>query len=30
MDDRPVVWGPRNVRHVERDHPERGIVRAEV
>jgi len=30
MDDRPVVWDATNVRHLERDHPERGIVRAEV
>ena len=30
MDSRPVVWDATNVRHVERDHPERGISRAEV
>jgi hypothetical protein len=30
MDNRPVVWDPSNVRHLERDHPERGIARAEV
>jgi len=30
MDDRPVDWDPTNVRHLERDHPERGLVRAEV
>jgi len=30
MDNRPVAWDARNVRHLERDHPERGIVRAEV
>ncbi len=30
MDSRPVVWDATNVRHLERDHPERGIVRAEV
>lgn len=30
MDSRPVVWDASNVRHIERDHPERGIVRAEV
>jgi len=30
MDDRPVVWDATNVRHLERDHPERGTVRAEV
>lgn len=30
MDNRPVVWDATNVRHVERDHPERGIKRAEV
>jgi len=30
MDSGPVVWDATNVRHLERDHPERGIVRAEV
>jgi uncharacterized DUF497 family protein len=30
MDSRPVVWDATNVRHLERDHPERGITRAEV
>ena len=30
MDSRPVVWDATNVRHIERDHPERGIIRAEV
>lgn len=30
MDHRRVVWDPSNVRHIERDHPERGIVRTEV
>lgn len=30
MDDRPVVWEASNTRHVERDHPERRIVRTEV
>lgn len=30
MDSRSVVWDTSNVRHIERDHPERGIVRAEV
>lgn len=30
MDSRPVVWDATNLRHWERDHPERGIVRAEV
>ena len=30
MDSRPVVWDVTNVRHLERDHPERRIVRAEV
>ena len=30
MDSRPVVWDATNVRHLERDHPERGNVRAEV
>lgn len=30
VDDRPVVWDAANTRHIERDHPERGIVRVEV
>ena len=30
MDNRPVAWDATNVRHLDRDHPERGIVRAEV
>jgi len=30
MDSRPVVWDATNVRHLERDHPERGISRTEV
>lgn len=30
MDGRPVVWDATNVRHLERDHLERGIRRAEV
>jgi hypothetical protein len=30
MDSRPVVWDATNVRHLERDHPERGITQAEV
>jgi len=30
MDNRPVVWDASNVRHLERDHPERGISRGEV
>ena len=30
MDNRPLVWDNANARHLERDHPERGIVRAEV
>jgi hypothetical protein len=30
MDSRPVVWDASNTRHIERDHPERSIVRAEV
>jgi hypothetical protein len=30
MDSRPVVWDTTNVRHLERDHPERGITRVEV
>ena len=25
-----MVWDATNIRHLERDHPERGIVRAEV
>lgn len=29
MDSRPVVWDASNTRHIERDHPERGIVRGE-
>jgi len=30
MDSRRVVWDATNVRHLEKGHPERGIVRAEV
>lgn len=30
MDNRQVVWDATNVRHLERNHPERGIVRTEV
>lgn len=30
VDSRPVVWDASNVRHLDRDHPERGIVRTEV
>ena len=30
MDSRPVVWDVTNVRHIERDYPERRISRAEV
>lgn len=30
MDSRPVVWDATNVRHLEQDHRERGILRAEV
>lgn len=30
MDNRPVVWDANNVRHLEGDHPERGITRKEV
>ena len=30
MDSRRVVWDATNTRHLEKDHPERGIVRAEV
>lgn len=30
MDSRPVVWDVSNVRHIERDHPERRILQAEV
>jgi uncharacterized DUF497 family protein len=29
MDSRPVIWDAANVRHLERDHPERGTSRAE-
>lgn len=30
MDSRPVVWDTTNTRHLEEDHPERGITRVEV
>lgn len=30
MDDRKVVWDATNIRHLERDHPERNVTRAEV
>ncbi len=30
MDSRPVVWDAVNVRHIERDHPERAIFQSEV
>lgn len=30
MDSRPVVWDATNVRHIERDHPERSITRTDV
>jgi hypothetical protein len=30
MDSRPVVWDATNTRHLEKDHPERAIVRTEV
>jgi hypothetical protein len=30
MDDRPVVWDASNLRHIERDHPERGVAQSEV
>lgn len=30
MDSRPVVWDASNARHIEVDHPERGLVQAEV
>ena len=30
MDNRGVAWDASNVRHLERDHPERGINRREV
>ena len=30
MDNRPVVWDASDLRHLERDHPERGIGREEV
>lgn len=29
MDSRPVVWDASNFRHVEKDHPERGILHTE-
>jgi uncharacterized DUF497 family protein len=30
LDQRPAVWLASNVKHIERDHPERGVKRAEV
>ena len=30
MDNRRLVWDATNTRHLEKDHPERAIVRAEV
>lgn len=30
MDDRPVIWDRANRKHLEDDHPERGITVAEV
>ncbi len=30
LDQRPAVWVASNIRHIERDHPERGIARDEV
>lgn len=30
MDDRPVIWDRANRNHIEEDHPERGIVVADV
>ena len=30
MDDRPVIWDRANRKHIEKDHPERGITVAEV
>lgn len=30
MDSRPIVWDASNIRHIERDHPERAIVQREV
>ena len=30
MDERPVVWDRANRKHIEDDHPERGITGAEV
>ena len=30
MDNRPVVWVPSNIRHLEQGHPERMITRGEV
>jgi hypothetical protein len=30
VDDRPVIWDRANRKHIEEDHPERGITAAEV
>jgi len=30
VDDRPVIWDRANRKHIEKDHPERGITAAEV
>ena len=30
MDSRSIVWLASNARHLEHDHPERGIIRDEV
>ena len=30
LDERPVVWDASNLKHIERDHPERAISRREV
>jgi len=30
LDQRPPVWIASNIKHIERDHPERGITREEV
>jgi hypothetical protein len=30
LDERPVIWDASNIKHIERDHAERGITRREV
>ena len=30
LDSRPIVWLASNLKHIERDHPERAITRADV